>query len=336
MSLIFQLLDIRIKNITRLNPNYNKTLIQLFGKTEKGDSVYIEIDDYNSKFYTNASEDEILNVINEEIETLKELKDKQKDKLTIKKINQRINSLEYYKDIINIYEGEEYKEFYYFNFNKVKVSKIESNSIVALKTISNLLFEEDYKIYEINKDTILQFIHDRKIKSCGWVEIKNNKLNDLQNYYYYDTKEEETENTKQHIIYSNIGNCNINKSCNTIDINPADKEYDLKIAPFILCAYDIECISSDDGFPQYNRKSDKIVSIACTFNKINELCYKRVCLMINDNTKNKLSLSKYGEGYKIISCNNELDLITKYFDLIRNEDPDIITGWNNFLLRYSK
>ena len=330
MSLIFQLLDIRVYNISKYK--FSKSLIQLFGKTEKGESVYIEIDDYKGCFYTNALEDEIIDIIDNEINKLKNNKTKMKD--NIKKIQNKIDNLEYYKEIINIDENLEYKDFYYFSLDKIKVSKIECNSFIVLKTISNLLFDNDYKVYEINKDIVLQFIHDRNIKSCGWIEIKNEYLNDLHNYNYsitYKNKNNDNEYEKDYIINSNIGYCKYNYCCNYNYINSANKEYDLKIAPFIVCAYDIECISCDDGFPQFNRKSDKIVSIACTFNKINELCYKKVCLMIYNNKNNKLNLSKYGKENLIIPCENELDLIIKYFKLIKDEDPDIITGWNNFV-----
>lgn len=329
MSLIFQLLDIRVCNLTRRK--FNKSLIQLFGKTEQGESVYIEIDDYFSKFYTSATEDEIEKVIDEEIKILK--KYKQKNNENSKRIQTKIDNLEYYKTIINITENEKFKEFYYFNLDKVSVSIIESNSNIALKTIANLLLDNDFKVYESNKDIVLQFIHDRNIKSCGWIEIKKKDLNDINDYQYSVTykNKDDKEYEKDYTITGNIGYCKINKSCSFKCINPADKEYDLKIAPFIFCSYDIECISADEGFPQYNRKSDGIVSISCTFNKINELCYKKVCLMIYDNKTNKLDLKKYGEYNEIIECNDELDLIKKYFNLINKEDPDIITGWNNFI-----
>ncbi len=162
MSLIFQLLDIRVCNLTR--KKFNKSLIQLFGKTEQGESVYIEIDDYFSKFYTSATEDEIEKVIDEEIKILK--KYKQKNNENSKRIQTKIDNLEYYKTIINIIENEKFKEFYYFNLDKVSVSIIKSNSNVALKTIANLLLDNDFKVYESNKDIVLQFIHDRNIKSC--------------------------------------------------------------------------------------------------------------------------------------------------------------------------
>ena len=54
------------------------------------------------------------------------------------------------------------------------------------------------------------------------------------------------------------------------------------MAPFRVCAYDIETISSDDGFPQARRKDDKIVSIACTFNEINKECDTRVVLIVHN------------------------------------------------------
>ena len=329
MSLIFQLLDIRTYDISY--NDYNKSLIQLFGKTLNNKSVYIEVDNYKSCFYTNALEEEITNLLTKEIIKLENKIKTIKDSKDRRKIINKKETLNNYLNILTITENLEYKEFYYFNLNKVKVSKIECNSIKALKYLSILLFDNNYKVYESNKDTILQFIHNRRIKSCGWVEIQNKNLYDLHNYYYVkEYKKGEEIIKKDIIIKANEGYCKINKSCNYEDIHPAKSEYDLLMAPFILCAYDIEAVSEDNGFPQFNRETDKIVSIACTFNKINEPCYKKVCIMLYEQ-QNKLSLSKYGDNYKIITCLTELDLLKSYFNLIQQEDPDIITGWNNFV-----
>ena len=56
MSLIFQVIDWRTYQTYGKS---SKTIIQIFGKTEKGESVMVEVDDYYSSFYTLASEEKI-------------------------------------------------------------------------------------------------------------------------------------------------------------------------------------------------------------------------------------------------------------------------------------
>ena len=57
MSLIFQVIDWR--TYQAYVKGTSKTIIQIFGKTEKGESVMVEVDDYYSSFYTLASEEKI-------------------------------------------------------------------------------------------------------------------------------------------------------------------------------------------------------------------------------------------------------------------------------------
>ncbi len=206
------------------------------------------------------------------------------------------------KDNIEVIENVKFKRFYGFHGDEQELfNKVQSNFSITLKKLSDKLLTEGYEVFESNKDTIVQFIHDHNLKSCGWITIDNPKYSSINESY-----------------------CDISYKVSEKKIKSANSDYDLKMAPFRVCAYDIETISSDDGFPQARRKDDKIVSIACTFNEINKECDTRVVLIVH-NEKFKID-----KEHKVIICKDEEELINEWMQLIIDEDPDIITSWNGF------
>lgn len=285
MSLIFQVIDWR--TYQAYVRGTSKTIIQIFGKTEEGDSVMIEVDDYYSSFYTLAS------------------------KKKIKKCN-----IDNYN--IKIFPNKEFKRFYGFYGNqKEKFTKIKSDNVIGLKKISNKLLSMGEEVFESNKDIIVQFIHDHKIKSCGWISIDEEVLRN--NETYLDKNKQIRFKDGFHDSY-----CKLHYLCSHKYIRPASDEYDLKMAPFCICAYDIETISCDNGFPQARREKDEIVSIASTFNIVNKECYRRVVLIVCDKE------FEIDSNHEVIICEDERDLINKWIELIKDEDPDIMTNWNGF------
>lgn len=280
MSITFQVIDWR----TFYDFKTTTTVIQIFGKTRKGNSVLIEVNDYESCFYTLARDDEIIKAAG---------RDYQK---------------------INISHNNISKRFYGFHGNETEnFKKVYSKSNAILKKTAGRLLSFNCEVFESNKDVLIQFIHDHHLKSCGWIRIDKNCLKDI----VFD----ENDNIKfgYHDSF-----CYYHFICSHKDIHPAPKEFDLLMAPFKICAYDIETISSDDGFPQARRKPDEIVSIASTFSIVNEECYRRVILIVTDK---KLFIDEKNE---VICCRNESDLIEKWVELIQDEDPDVMTQWNGF------
>lgn len=297
MSLIFQIIDWR----TFYDFKTKTTVIQIFGKTEKGSSVLIEVDDYESCFYTLASIDQIKKAI-DKINSSK------------KKGKEDIN-----EDDLSIQKNIKSKRFYGFHGNETELfTKISSKSNIVLRKLSNKLLEMGEEVFESNKDVIVQFIHDHKIKSCGWISIdkkclrKNKKHTNNKGITEYDYG--------YHDSY-----CRFHFLTSHVNIKPAPEEYELKMAPFVICAYDIETISSDDGFPQARREEDKIVSIASTFSIVNEECYRRVILIVSDQ-----DFTFDDDKNEVIICADEEDLIKTWAELIRIEDPDVMTEWNGF------
>ena len=103
-----------------------------------------------------------------------------------------------------------------------------------------------------------------------------------------------------------------------ISRNCKAKELTMHPKPLIMC-FDIEVVSSTSGMPQPHIQADRIEMISCIF--------KRYL----DNDKNIFLL--HLDDYELlldnaIPCCNETDMIHKFFGLIKQYNPDIITGFN--------
>lgn len=287
-KIIFQVIDWR----TFQDFTNQRTIIQIFGKTEDGKSVMCEIYDFKSYFYIRKNI-EILNEIKKYIVNIhKKINNKRNDEIKIFTITDGIKS-----KLFNGFHGEELFDFV----------KISSSSYFHLKKLINVLIKNNIDVYETNKDILIQFIHDRKIEPCGWIELQNFKdLNEFSTLKLHNST------------------CDYHILTLTKYVFPANNEYKMKLAPFKICAYDIETISSDNGFPQARRKKDKIVSIASTFSIVNKECYKRIIFILS-NKKFELD-----ENNEVIICKSEKEIIEKWCELIIDEDPDIMTQWNGF------
>src|SRR5687768_3178114 len=94
--------------------------------------------------------------------------------------------------------------------------------------------------------------------------------------------------------------------------------------PKVLC-FDIECIfSSKKGMPQPWKRDDRIEIIS--------IVSKRY--LSQDSTKYLLYVGKEGEvnidECACVCCPSEDRLLEKFRDIILDEDPDVITGYNIF------
>ena len=301
-SLIFQAIDWQTKTVRdKSDPEITKTEIYVFGKTKDKEDVYLEITDFIFSFYVKLGQD--------------------KRDSDIKRIKE---SIEYYLSLpINNTEStfNEYieskltnlKDFYYFNGEqKQKFIKFESNNYYILSQFARLLSDRKQKPREIldlsntynkGKDALIQFFHKQNIKPSGWVEVKDYELitDDKPTYSKYNIRS----------IYSNV-----------LHYESDD------IVKFKLCAYDIECLSEDGTFPLASRKTDKIVSIAATISELgdNNMIYKCI-IILSDNDKKKCPNI---DNVDVFNCKTEKDLILKFCDVIQKQNPDFITGWNNF------
>lgn len=302
-SLIFQAIDWQTKQITEIFENgddeqdveKSRTIIQVFGKTKNNEDVYLEINNFVFSFYV-----------------------KYNNKNDIDSIKYYKSMKEYINKITATSFGDghlKYKDFYYFNGEqKEKFIKIESFDYYLLLKFANTIMTENPKLkpkniskltvfpltYNKNKDALIQFFHSQHIKPSGWIQVNQ-----------YSPINEKTKSV-------------FNVEADWKDVVNYESD---DIVKFKLCAYDIECISEDGTFPLASRETDKIVSIAATISEIgsDDIVYKCIIIL----AENKKNCPKI-EGVEVFNCLKEEEVILKFCEVIRNQNPDFITGWNNF------
>ena len=168
-----------------------------------------------------------------------------------------------------------------------------------------------YKVFETNIEPMIRCMHIRKLNSCGWLKIPAGK--------YYDFGVNPNSPNQ-----NNINICDISKYTSWINLSCVENN---SIAKFIIASFDIECTSSDGGFPQPNRKDDKVIQIGTTFNRYGEKeCFYRHIITLGTCDPIK--------GVDVESYETEKEVLLAWTRLLRRINPDIITGWNIFGFDY--
>ena len=156
---------------------------------------------------------------------------------------------------------------------------------------------KEYKAYEPNFPPLLRFMHIQNIDASGWIKIDKSKYTKLPKRGY---------------------NVDIAIEAKWTDVVGFEKQ---SISNIRIASYDLECTSGDGSFPQANRDTDKIIQIGTTFSlNGNEDCYMKHIITLNSCSPIK--------GAIVESYDTEEEVILAWQNLIINEDPDIITGWN--------
>ena len=95
----------------------------------------------------------------------------------------------------------------------------------------------------------------------------------------------------------------------------------MHIGPLITASFDLECTSSDTGFPQFTRKKDPVVQIGTTVEMYGnpEWSYRYIVT---------LGECDDIENCKVVKCKTEQELLLEWAKFMRTLDADIITGYN--------
>ena len=216
--------------------------IMIYGCTEKGETISVNIKDYEPYFYVKAPEDwdnltkkEYKNKVNKL--NIKILNEKYEAKYGNKTYTTKILPRQFETHFNNLSVVEK-KEFWGFTndkiFNYIKVSVKSLGLYNKLKYYFQSLKNEGYKLYESNLDPFIRYIHEQNIKPCGWVYIDK------------DTYE----------IIDNETRCDYNLETNYKNILPLEVN---KIAPLLIASFDIECTSSHGDFPLAKKDYKKVV-----------------------------------------------------------------------------
>jgi DNA polymerase elongation subunit (family B) len=228
-KLRFQIVDIYAKDEGDELIEYK---IHLFGITEKGESVHVQVDDFRPFFYVrfhNGVNQTKASIVNNFIKT-------------------ELEKFEY--DYLGC-RVDKFIDFQGFSgYDKRNYLKIVCRNRKICYMIRDLLSRNaasfgKASFYETKLEPFLRFLHINKIQPAGWVEI------DCDNY--------------KGCSYSK---CQIDVKTNWKLVKPYETT---KIAPFLQASFDIECTSGDGKrFPDATFPEDKVIQIGTTVYKMGD------------------------------------------------------------------
>lgn len=272
----------------------NKYKFQIFGRTKKGESVVVTVNDYTPFYFIQVPGGWGSTHLKLLIDGLKSRMPKDlAETLVVDKC--KIVKRKIFNGFTN---GTKFKfiRLAFINSSAIKYSR----KIFSKQVRFDQLDPYVYKLYESNLDPILQFMQIQRVKPCGWIKAKGCKTNKLHS-----------------------GIADISVTCSYLDVDPLNEN---TIAGFIRESYDIECICQcdDEGFPNYRRRGDEIIQIGSTYRRYPEknsyikyIVTQKKCAPVTDPL------------IKVIEAENEKDLLLKYRDIVNYENPDMRYGYNS-------
>jgi DNA polymerase elongation subunit (family B) len=156
------------------------------------------------------------------------------------------------------------------------------------------------RVHEQDASPILQLTCARDIPSSGWITFKGKPV-----------PEEEK-----------VTHCKKEFTCKWKNLSP--KTTNETIKPLIM-GYDIEVYSSDPNrMPIAAKEKDVIFQISCVFSRTgdDEKQYEKHLLSLFD--------PEPQSGIILVKCENEIQLLQEFVDLIQKKQPNIICGYNIF------
>ncbi len=279
-------------------------IINTFGRTEKGESVYMCITNYTPHFYIKLPLNWTRIEANNKV--IKMLSYFTSD------FNKRIYK-KYRSGLVNIDIVERMAAEGFNNGRMFLFARLIFNNMVVMKKYKYMLEAFDiyipgvtsnsvrFKTYEANLPPMLRCFHLRKIKGCSWVSINKYTL------------------IKDKLLKKS--HCMIEIRVDWREIVPIEKDYN---APLRILSFDIECYTADKNkFPQASNSTDYIIQIGSTYTYLNQAePYRQhiVCLRETDLI----------DGVIVESYETEREMVLAWIKEIINNDCDIITGYNIF------
>lgn len=196
------------------------------------------------------------------------------------------------KDVWGFQNSE---KFFFMKLNFKTLSQMKLCDRKLQRPVGNDVYP--LKVYESNIDPFLRFMHRTGISSTGWLE------------------------TGPNCVRNNIARVDVDLFCNDWkSLKPDDTKGN---APFVIASFDIETYSSTGEFPDADVEGDEVFQIGITLKRLGEkdiynhtcLCYKKTADV---------------EGVDIVCYDTERDLLIGFADFIRDNDIDMLTGWNIF------
>jgi DNA polymerase elongation subunit (family B) len=279
--------------------------IYAFGRTKEMESVCLKIENYTPFFYIEIPDrwgkydiSRFVGIIQSRANRRADFKGDMIEESLVD--YQVVHKKKFYG-----FDGEQKHKFLMLVFKNETAFKYY-RSVLYKPFTSTLLHLRDYKfqLYESKMDPLLRFFHVQNISSTGWIEVDETKLEKLPN-----------------TSHSN--------HCFLVDWKNV-KGYDCEDRlEMIIAAFDIECKSSDDKFPQPERPGDNVIQIGITLSKYGKQgCHRKILLSLKDTAEI--------DGVEVHSFKSEKDLLLAFTDMMVKLEPDYLTGYNiyGFDFRY--
>jgi DNA polymerase elongation subunit (family B) len=189
----------------------------------------------------------------------------------------------------------------------VKVWKLSFPALWMFKTIQKTL-KNSFKIgsrkvlmediYESNLPPFIRLFHELNLSPASPIEFEADDYDPDENVHvdvFYEVPYEE--------------------------VKASDKQI-----PLLVAAYDIETYSVSGLFPVATNPGDEIMQIGISFRYSTNLLDAGKRVVLSNGT---ISASK-DPAVKFVACKHERDLLLEFEKCIRQENPDIIAGFNTF------
>jgi DNA polymerase elongation subunit (family B) len=194
-------------------PPPSKYLIKVFGRTEEGVSVSLNITDFKPFFFiklpraiTQKDKDSFLNFIGRYRSSVYDVQ-----------VVQKKNFWGFSNNQIHWF-----LKFIFHNHRSLKMVERIFSSSVQIRGFKR----QKFQIFESNVDPFLRFIHKKNISPTGWIRVAQSKVRkDLS------------------VLPST---CKMNLATKWTNVFSVDST---KTAPFVVASFDIECTSSHGDFP---------------------------------------------------------------------------------------
>ena len=334
--------DIIIDN----DKKFTKYKIRLFGRTAENKSVIANINNYFPFFYikipNELSEHKIYNLINYI-----------KIKISNEKIIRGFKSFDIIKRK-DLYGFTAYSDFKFVRLVFCNMKSYKSFEYwIKNNKISNSLISKypiQLKLYESNIEPFLRCMHIQKLNACGWVQTENYKKYD-NNYSHCDISIEtdwlnlkpvDTNVIQKFIIASWDIECMSLSGNFPQAINPEDKKELDNLLKSISSDIKKQKLSEGQLYKllyentslkkylkkvkdfKFNHEGDPIIMIGTVFSYYGESepFFKSII------TLKGCEKIKGLEDVEIQSYENEEDVLISWSKLIREKDPDVLTGWN--------
>lgn len=277
-----------------------KYVVDVFGRTKKGDVACLRIHEFRPYFYVKSSTMPPTQKVYDSI-----------NKKWISKYGERVGEEDYAFNLskkIPEYKGiqvttvKKYDVFAGFtNLEQIQVWKVECGSLAAFRNAKTQFPIEQQ--YESNLNPFLRLFHDRHIGPASPLHVKE----------FDECEIPFDEDGNQLYFVDEFYECDVKQ------VNPSEASI-----PMMVASYDLEMYSASGMFPQANK--DPIIQIGISYRWSNAMLdpVGRVVFVLDSVEPSD------DPSIEFISCRSEVELLRKFQEEVQTENPDILCGYNIF------